>query len=46
MSSTFKDGGLAGFAFMVRGEVFDRLTFDEDFAWWYGVAVAGRIGPG
>ena len=34
--STFKRGGLAGFAFMTRGEVFDRLTFDQGFSWWYG----------
>jgi GT2 family glycosyltransferase len=34
--STFKDGGLAGFAFMVRGEIFDQVSFDEAFSWWYG----------
>jgi len=33
---TYKDGGLAGFAFTVRGEWFDRLSFDEDFEWWFG----------
>jgi GT2 family glycosyltransferase len=52
VSSTFKGGGLAGFAFMVRGEVFDRLTFDEGFTWWYGeddfvagiTAAGGRVG--
>ncbi|MGH9036414.1 MAG: glycosyltransferase family 2 protein [Acidimicrobiia bacterium] len=50
--STFKGGGLAGFAFMVRGEVFDRLSFDEGFSWWYGeddfvagiTAAGGRVG--
>jgi GT2 family glycosyltransferase len=50
--STFKAGGLAGFAFMVRGEVFDRFTFDEGFSWWYGeddfvariIAAGGRVG--
>src|SRR5262245_7895371 len=36
VESTFKNGGLAGFAFMVRGEVFDDITFDEDLHWWYG----------
>lgn len=34
--STFKRGGLAGFAFMARGEVFDEISFDEGFRWWYG----------
>ena len=33
---TCKDGGLAGFAFMVRGEAFDDFSFDEDFEWWFG----------
>ncbi len=33
---SFKTGGLAGFAFMARGEIFDRLSFDEGFHWWYG----------
>jgi glycosyltransferase involved in cell wall biosynthesis len=50
--STFKRGGLAGFAFVVRGEVFDRLAFDEGFSWWYGeddfvagiTAAGGRVG--
>ncbi len=32
VTSTFKHAGLAGFAFMVRGEAFD----DEHFSWWYG----------
>ncbi len=36
VTGTYKDGGLAGFAFMVRGEVFDRVGFDEDFHWWFG----------
>ncbi|MEO7430019.1 MAG: hypothetical protein ABIY48_11635 [Acidimicrobiales bacterium] len=34
--STFKRRGLAGFAFMVRGEAFDRLRFEERLTWWYG----------
>ncbi len=34
--STFKHGGLAGFAFMVRSEIFDQVSFDEGFRWWYG----------
>lgn len=50
--STFKRRGLAGFAFMVRGEVFDRLAFDESYQWWYGEddfvagieALGGRVG--
>jgi GT2 family glycosyltransferase len=50
--TTFKGRGLAGFAFMVRGEVFDRLAFDEGFRWWYGEddfvarieAEGGRVG--
>jgi GT2 family glycosyltransferase len=33
---TYKEGGLAGFAFMVRGEVFDAIAFDEEFEWWFG----------
>jgi GT2 family glycosyltransferase len=36
VSSTFKNGGLAGFAFMVRGEIFSRIDFDEELEWWYG----------
>jgi GT2 family glycosyltransferase len=36
VTSTFKRGGLAGFAFMVRGEAFDDIAFDEHFSWWYG----------
>ena len=52
VASTFKNGGLAGFAFMVRGEVFDHLAFDERFSWWYGeddfvaaiTAAGGRAG--
>jgi GT2 family glycosyltransferase len=36
VDSTFKNGGLAGFAFMVRGEAFDEVCFDENFQWWYG----------
>jgi GT2 family glycosyltransferase len=35
-TSTFKNGGLAGFAFMTRGEIFDTIRFDADFEWWYG----------
>jgi GT2 family glycosyltransferase len=33
---TYKSGGLAGFAFVVRGEAFDTLRFDERFEWWFG----------
>jgi GT2 family glycosyltransferase len=36
VSSTFKNGGLAGFAFMVRGELFATFGFDEELTWWYG----------
>jgi hypothetical protein len=36
VSGTFKDGGLAGFAYMVRGEAFDHVAFDRRFLWWYG----------
>jgi GT2 family glycosyltransferase len=36
VGGTYKDGGLAGFAFMVRGEVFGPLGFDEEFEWWFG----------
>jgi GT2 family glycosyltransferase len=36
VTSTFKNGGLAGFAFMVRGEAFDHLAIDERLRWWYG----------
>lgn len=36
VSGTFKDDGLAGFAYMVRGEAFDHITFDRRFHWWYG----------
>jgi GT2 family glycosyltransferase len=50
--TTFKGRGLAGFAFMVRGEVFDRVAFDKGFRWWYGEddlvarieAEGGRVG--
>ena len=50
--STFKRQGLAGFAFMARGEVFDHVAFDEGFEWWYGdddfvagiEAKGGRVG--
>jgi len=49
---TYKGRGLAGFAFMVRGEIFDGLSFDGAFTWWYGEddfiarvhAGGGRIG--
>lgn len=52
VSSTFKGGGLTGFAFVVRGEVFDRVSFDERFEWWFGDddfvaqirALSGRVG--
>jgi GT2 family glycosyltransferase len=52
VQSTFKRGGLAGFAFMTRGEVFDEISFDEGFRWWYGdddfvaqvEARGGRVG--
>jgi len=36
VAGTYKDGGLAGFAFMVRGEVFEAIGFDEGFEWWFG----------
>jgi GT2 family glycosyltransferase len=36
VTSTFKDGGLAGFAFMAPARTFRRVTFDEGFRWWYG----------
>lgn len=36
VSGTFKDGGLAGFAYMVRGEAFDHVAFDPSFHWWFG----------
>ena len=36
VSGTFKDRGLAGFAYMVRGEAFDHVAFDRRFHWWYG----------
>ena len=36
VSGTFKDRGLAGFAFMVRGEAFDRIAIDRGFHWWFG----------
>ena len=36
VEGTYKDGGLAGFAFMVRGEAFDAVGFDEGFEWWFG----------
>jgi GT2 family glycosyltransferase len=29
-------GGLAGFAFMVKGEFFDSFSFPLDAMWWYG----------
>lgn len=36
VSGTFKDGGLAGFAFVTRGEAFDQLAFDAGFNVWFG----------
>lgn len=36
VTGTFKDDGLAGFAYMVRGEAFDHIAFDRRFNWWYG----------
>ena len=36
VTSTYKNGGLAGFAFMVRGEAFDAIAIDQDLRWWYG----------
>jgi GT2 family glycosyltransferase len=50
--STFKRGGVAGFAFMTRGQIFDEVSFDEGFRWWYGdddfvaqvEAHGGRVG--
>jgi GT2 family glycosyltransferase len=35
VSSTFKRRGMAGFAFMVRGEAFNDVAFDPAFEWWY-----------
>lgn len=34
-ASTFGHGGLAGFAFMLKGEL-DIPKIDETFRWWYG----------
>lgn len=34
-TSTFGHGGLAGFAFMLKGEL-DIPKIDETFQWWYG----------
>jgi hypothetical protein len=36
VSGTFKDRGLAGFAYMVRSEAFDHVAFDLGFHWWFG----------
>ena len=36
VTSTFKHGGLAGFAVLARAEAFQSVRFDERFAWWYG----------
>ncbi len=36
VTSTYKNGGMAGFAFMVRGEAFDEIAIDESLRWWYG----------
>lgn len=36
VQASFKSGGFAGFAFMTRGEIFDAVSFDEEFRWWYG----------
>ena len=36
VTSTYKNGGLAGFAFMVSGVALDHVWFDEDLVWWYG----------
>lgn len=33
---TWKDGGMAGWAFVVKGEAFDHVRFDEGFTWWFG----------
>ena len=52
VQSTFKRRGLAGFAFMARGAIFDQVSFDESFDWWYGdddfvaqlEARGGRVG--
>lgn len=37
-TSTFKDGGFAGFAFMVRGECMGSVVpyFDEAYTWYFG----------
>ncbi len=50
--ASFKSSGFAGFAFMARGEVFEAVSFDEGFGWWYGdddflaqiAARGGRVG--
>lgn len=36
VTSTFKNGGLAGFAFMGSAQAFDTVSFDERLRWWYG----------
>jgi GT2 family glycosyltransferase len=36
VTSTFKNGGLAGFAFMVSGGALGHVWFDEALHWWYG----------
>lgn len=38
VQSTFKDGGLAGFAFAVRGEAFasGQLELDKGYGWYWG----------
>jgi GT2 family glycosyltransferase len=35
VTSTFRRGGMAGFAFMIRRAVFGRIAFDQQFEWWY-----------
>lgn len=38
IKSTFKNGGLSGFAFMLRGEIFPAgfPKFDENLRWYFG----------
>lgn len=36
VTSTFKNGGLAGFAFMASAAAFAEVSFDEQLRWWYG----------
>lgn len=48
VTGTWKGGGLAGFAFLVRGTAFDHIAFDRSFHVWFGdddlVAQIERLG--